>query len=188
MNKSYNGMYGKKKNKGCFIVMILFALFIIGIIFSINAAMNYEDERFGSVINSTEYALNSPEEVISKLGEPSEISEYNFNSVSGSYIEGTLYEYIEKNMEFLFVDNKLVEINVYSNYLDNGNIITFNGKTDLFKIFGLKENDSSWYQKIDNNVAIRYSGTGVVKEFWVPDTSDDTFYVAKIRFDMSYFE
>lgn len=142
------------------------------------------------IIDATQFARISVEELTNILGEPQKVEEYKWiKSSNNEKIEGSLYIYENNKFEFLVTDDSVVRLNVYSGeywgYDDS--VMSFKKKDDIFNMFGIVPSER--LKKVaDTNSALRYSPVSdKVADVWIEDINKNNFGVAKITYNLNYF-
>ena len=107
----------------------------------------------------------------------------------------TTFSYDKNNnhYEFIVTDNSVVRLNIYSNKYWNGigeNFKYSGNKQNMCKLFNIELSDNAKLTA-DTNYAYRISPVNdKIADFWVQDinTSSKTFGVAKITYNLNYFD
>lgn len=171
-----------KKKMGClvpFIVVICFMALVItlAVVFS-NQPRN---EQSSAESNDVEMVLDamsfydgnktiSESKLIELKGEPDEIEEWNYKSVTKTYPIRTLYY---GNYAYHFNNGILHRISI------DDVEIPYKNKEDILKMFGLKKYKNS--EVADTNFAYRVTNCGVY-DFWVAIMDEDSLNSIRISY------
>ena len=186
----------KKMNRaGCLTVVLAFVFLFV--LISVTSAIFKKDDDSNipeqdTIIDATQFANASTEELKRIMGEPStieestqEIGEYTFPIQRYSYNDG-LYE-------FLIIENKVVRLTVNSPYYWTGEGDYFyydsNNPDTVFDPFGITPSDNMVHIA-NTGYALRYQlVTDNIDEFYVTEcnTEENTFGSARITYDQLYF-
>jgi hypothetical protein len=136
------------------------------------------------IIDAVQFAHIDEKQLITLLGEPESIEEWNFDSPNGQKYKARTFIYGEGNQEFLFIDGKVVRFTFYGTgqkYKD--------GKHAL-ALFGIKPGPNITLVA-DTGAALRYRNVDEpmkIDEFWLIEDSDNSIGTVKITYDLTYFE
>ncbi|GFN35823.1 hypothetical protein [Tepidimicrobium xylanilyticum] len=179
----------KKKPKGCLYIAIAFFVIVLlgAIIASISdnsseQAIKEED----IIIDVSQFSRISPEQLIEIMGEPDSKQEWNYKSSNGNTYPTITYVYNNGDYEFLIIDGKVVEFNIYSS---ENNIMKYTNEASIFPMFGITPADTM-LKVADTGSALRYeSVTDKIDDFWIPilNPEEGTIDAVKIIYDRTYF-
>lgn len=133
------------------------------------------------VIDVTQFALISPDDLTSIMGESESVETWEYSSPNGNKYQATTYGYDNGNMEIIVIDDKVVRFTVY----DTG---TFNSAREALSIFGIEPNPEFTVSE-DNGFAIKYRNIAdTISEFWLISDGNGKVDTLKVTYDSSYFE
>lgn len=161
-----------------------------------NDSVNVEEsttpeESTNVIFDASSVSKISSEELISKIGEPLEKEDWvyndSFNVCTYSYdIDGNHYE-------FIFAENSIIRLSIYSSLDWNGTGDDFHyvkdDKSDIFSMFGVSPS-SNYSTKSDNGFTFRVGQVSDnISDFNVQmiDSTNKTFKLVKITYDEYYF-
>ncbi|SHH55063.1 hypothetical protein SAMN02745135_01174 [Caloranaerobacter azorensis DSM 13643] len=178
-----------RKPRGCLYIIIVF--FAISVLVSILISMGDNSSRQAIndediIIDVSKFSKITPEQLIEIMGEPESKEEWNFKSRNGNVYPTTTYTYKNGDYEFLVIDNKVVEFNIYSS---ENNVMKYTDETSIFSMFGITPADTILKVK-GTGTALRYeSVTDKIEDFWIPvlNQEDRTIDIVKVIYDRTYF-
>lgn len=183
--------------KGCLIgcsgiILIIVVLLIIGFIGGIKGVLNEDNKpKVEVMLDVNKFSRISSSELVKIMGEPEKIDDYEWKVPrTNESIVGKIYIYDENKYEFILFDDSVVRLNIYSGtYMGyDDSTMTFNEVQDIFAMFGIEPNKD--LKKIsDTNYALRYSPVSdKVADVWIQEVKGNEFGIAKITYDLNYFE
>lgn len=148
------------------------------------------DDNVQVIIKAEDYSRITPEELKTKMGEPTSIEDYPFvASSSGKTIDGTLYTFENGKFEFIVADNMVVRLHVNSGEYWGYDDSTFEylGENSVFQMFNITPSDNL-LKTADTGVALRFSPVNSkVADLWLHSIEGDTFGSAYITYNLNYF-
>jgi hypothetical protein len=135
------------------------------------------------LVDVNQFANISSTELISQLGEPSEISESSCNSVFE--IPCVYFDYDTTTdlgeVSFALVNDRVVRFTSY-------NTFAYKDKDVVLEQFGITKGDSC-VQIINTDTALRYRcPSNQVDDFWITLIEDNTVGFLQLTYDMEYYE
>lgn len=190
----------EKESKGkryLHIVAVLFVItLIVGIVGNIVEDNNDSDRQTvkekdaikteNIIIDVSQFSRISSERLIEIMGGPESKEEWNFESANGNVYPVITYTYKNGDYEFLIIDDKVVEFNIYSS---ENNVMKYEDEASIFSMFGITPAETI-LKVADTGAALRYeSVTDKIDEFWIPilDSEKKTIDIVKVRYDKTYF-
>lgn len=181
----------KKKPKVRTVIIALLFIIIFSIVLvesskkgkNINA--NTENNEENIIVDVSKFSKITPEQLTEIMGKPESKEEWNFESSNGKVYPTTTYTYKNGDYEFLVIDGKVVEMNIYGS---EANKMSYTDEDSIFGLFGITPADT--ILKVgDTGVALRYeSVTNSIDDFWVTIDSDKKILnTVKIMYDRTYF-
>lgn len=186
----------KKNGLGCLATIITFII-LIGIIIVISGAIKDNDyssdvPQQDTIIDATQFANISAEELTSIMGEPSAVDEFS-QEIEGYTFPVQRYSYEDGLYEFLIIENKVVRLTVNSPHYWTGEGDYFyynsNKSSTVFDPFEITPSDNM-VRIANTGYALRYQlVTDNIDEFYVLecDPDNNTFGSARITYDQLYF-
>lgn len=186
----------KKNGLGCLATIITFII-LISIIIVISGAIKDNDyssdvPQQDTIIDATQFANISAEELTSIMGEPSAIDEFS-QEIEGYTFPVQRYSYEDGLYEFLIIENKVVRLTVNSPHYWTGEGDYFyynsNKSSTVFDPFEITPSDNM-VRIANTGYALRYQlVTDNIDEFYVTEcnTEENTFGSARITYDQLYF-
>lgn len=179
---------------GCMsIIGIIILLIILGAIVGNdkNQSNKKEEKTAELVIDANQFSRISSSELIEILGEPEKVEDYTWKiPKTNESIVGKLYIYDRNKYEFILFDDRVVRLNVYSGQFmgNDDSKMKFESEDDIFAMFGIEPNKR--FRKVaDTNYALRYTPVSdKVAEVWVQEINGNEFDIAKITYNLNYFE
>jgi len=183
--------------KGCMvgclsIIGIFVLLIIIGAIVGNNEnSPKNIDKSVELVIDVNQFSRISSSELVEIMGEPEKIEDYEWRVPStNESIVGKMYIYDKNKYEFILFDDMVARLNIYSgSYMGYDNSkMTFKNEKDIFAMFAIEPNER--LKKIaDTNYALRYSPVSdKVADVWIQEINGNEFGIAKITYNLNYYE
>jgi len=174
---------------GCISLIGLFILiFAFGFFFGDTSkqVFNKKNEKveIQPIIDATQFSKISTEELVAIMGEPQSIDEYMWLiPTTGEKIPGKTYIYENNKYDFMIIKDVVTRFNMYN----EDESIKFNDNEELFALFNINPPNS--FKKVaDTNYALRYSSESEnISDFWVLEIENNSFGIAKITYDSSYY-
>lgn len=169
----------------------LLVLALICIVLTACSTQTAEPQIIEDVI---QYSRISAEELTSIMGEPADTEEWTNKTSKGDFKVTTFfYDKNNNHYEFIVADNSVVRLTIYSSkyWTGEGENFKYSGnKQNMCKPFNIELSDNAKLTA-DTNYAYRISPVNdKVADFWVQDidTSSKTFGMAKITYNLNYFD
>lgn len=155
----------KPKKRGCLKIFlitlaVIFALIVVVFVIAINSDTDttntdVSDANDNVIFDVTQFANVTPEQLVSIMGEPEDIDEWNYKSEKGD-IPLTSYCYDNDNYEFIFHEGKISKLELYCNNGKELYPFNANDKTPVLNALGIVPgNDCEKY--VNNDMVLRYS-------------------------------
>lgn len=152
-----------------------------------NKSISEGENDVEMIIDATQFALLSEEELIKLLGEPESRENWNWTNPRQEKYEAVTLTYDEGNQEFMLIDGKVVRFTYY------GKGEKYEDDEHALRMFGINPKDM--VQIGDTGFAIKYRKNNrdcKVDEFWLiedsgPSPEANIIGTVKITYDSSYF-
>lgn len=186
-NRNSLSHQAKPKNR-----ILINVIAVISVIFLIILILNNHKGQPSSAPNSenitmihdvTQYANISSEELISKLGNPNNVSDSVCQGAFSVPCKTFFYNDIEGlgEVSFDIVNNSVVMFTAY-------NTFPYQNGDGILPQFGITKGESCAVDD-SSNEAVRYRcPSDIVDDFWVALIDGDTFGFLKVTYDMFYYE
>ncbi len=176
--------------KGCLFTVIGFFIFatILGIVLGDGSkATESKSPQKEALIDANQFSNITPEQLVKIMGEPESKDKSNFKSINGKTYPLITYTYKGGSYDFLVIDGKVVELNVYSG---DAVKMPYTDEQVIFPMFGITPADTM-VKTVDTGVALEYeSVTDKIDDVYVlldTDEEKEKIDIAKIKYDKSYF-
>lgn len=187
------------RNKILYILLSVLVMALIGCTTLESSNQGDKDENIAEVttpiFHAPDYSRISSSELIEKMGEPTNIEEWNNKTLKGDILLTTYtYDSDEIHYEFVVAEDVVVRVTLYSSEWWNNEGEPFKyineDKSDLRYLFGIS--DLGEHAKVeDNNVNYRITQVSdKIARFNVIDIDSEnkTFGLAKITYNLNYFD
>ncbi|MER2006723.1 MAG: hypothetical protein ABS939_04650 [Psychrobacillus sp.] len=143
------------------------------------------------IIDTTQFSKVSSEKLISIMGEPEKIEDYEWTIPSSQKsIVGKLYIYEKNKYEFVLFDDAVARLNIYSGVYWGYDESTFQFKKgkEVIKAFGISETYRNMKQTANTGFTERYSPVAEgIDEVGLFEIANDTFGMARITYDSAFY-
>lgn len=181
MNKK-KGLW-KKIIKGILIFYVIILGFML--INSILYPNSDESKEVQVIFNASEYSRISTDELISKMGEPKSVEDWNNETSKGTF-QMQIYTYEKDGIyyEFITADNAVVKVHFFGEWAYDKD------KKDMPAMFGVEKSDRT-KKTVDNGITYKLSPVSdKVAEFEVYNINKDekTFDTVYVTYNLKYFD
>jgi hypothetical protein len=149
-------------------IVLLSFLSIISILTACNKVASAPKIQVPQIMDVAQYSRMTPEELITKLGEPLRKDEWIHENSKGQKHLATSYNYEidQYPLEFIIIDNTVVKMNVLTSESDD-NQFKIEVNKDVFALAGITPTDKM-ITLSENSVTLRYASiSDLVSELWV---------------------
>ncbi|MEK4425864.1 hypothetical protein [Solibacillus sp. FSL K6-1523] len=143
------------------------------------------------IIDTTQFSNISSEKLISIMGEPEKVEDYEWTIPSTQKsIVGKLYIYEKNKYEFVLFDDAVARLNVYSGVYWGYDESTFQFKKgeDVIKAFGILETYKNMARTVNTGLVEKYSPVAKgIDEVGIFEIDNDTFGMARITYNSDFY-
>ena len=159
--------------------LILVGLFgVISILTGCNKEVSAPVVKAETILDVTQYARMSSDELLEKLGEPLRRDEWIYENPNGETYPATSYFFEDNHfpIEFIAVENEIIKLNVLASQSEV-RTMEINKYSDLLSLVGISPSEN--IEKVmENSVTARYiSVNDTVNEVWATLDSKSVDYV-----------
>ena len=169
------------------IIVLLSFLTIISILTACNKVESAPKIKVPQIMDIAQYSRMTPEELVTKLGEPLRKDEWIHESSKGQKHQALSYNYEidQYPLELIIIDNAVVKMNVLASESDN-NQFKIKANKDVFALAGITPTDKI-KTLIENSVTLRYASiSDPVSDLWVTLEGKEIRFL-EVTYNSSYF-
>lgn len=173
-----------KSSAGIYVLILVLGIIAVLAVFVIvgsNAVQQDKQKEVAAqaalLVDVTQFSMIPTDELVLKMGEPEAAEDWDNNG-----IPTTTYIYNNGNYEFLIVDGKVAEMNIYAGQDSD---MPYSSVEGMCNMFGIPSHENIIMYK-NTGAAMRFNNVGYgIEDIWIPIYDSETKQIGAIKFAYS---